>query len=227
MVDKANKIDLEGLLELKEEEIKKKQPIEIEYLNKALQSIAKRQLYCLFHYDEFMKTSSPTILLADRFNNNENIPPEHTARISYEANALAFLHNLHSLFDSFPYVLNLLFREIEDFTSFKIGWKEEFLKQYKKYSFYQELRSFSENETFCRLKGYTNTIKHKHLIRIKNHINKLVFEDFTYKQKGVVKEVKEIDVKVFLTECHDILFPLFIKLYNSIIENKKVEISNI
>jgi len=220
MTNSASRLDLKGLIDLVDQEHKEKYNL----LDLALQSIAKRQFYCLYHFDEFIRQSNQKALLIDRFNHYEF--PERSIRTSYEANALAFLQNLHALFDSYPFILNLLFEVELNLENRNIGWNKSFIKKFKNFPFYNELTSFWNDIIFCQLKGFVNRGKHKHLIRIQNKVKALIFEDFTY-----IKDSKEIvlsnqDVRDFLVVCFDDLFPKFIKLYNTVKKYKKTEIDN-
>jgi hypothetical protein len=79
------------------------------------------------------------------------------------------------------------------------------------------------------VKGYANTIKHKHLIRISNQWDHLEFEEYSYKRpyldgQGKVTFRSEIvageNVITFIEECHNRLVPNFINLCNSVLHSK-------
>lgn len=207
-------LDISRIVELKKIELSITSPIEIQCLEVALQSIAKRIEYCKYHYDEFIANSDSNALFIDRFDSSDlrNI----SIRTKYEANTVAFLQNLHALVDSFPYVLNIITRVVDDIESSKIGWNKEFIKKYTQYDFYNTLSSLSKNETFQMIKGLVNRTKHKHLVRIRNNTNNLIFDEFTYFFNGEVKSLNGQDVKSFVVSCHDELFPKFLSLFNEI-----------
>jgi len=77
------------------------------------------------------------------------------------------------------------------------------------------------DETFQKVKGFTNRTKHKHLIRIKNKIQRLVFEDFSYSHDKQRKTLKNQDVNSFIVDCHDSLIPKFLSLYNAVKASKE------
>lgn len=220
MSEEILQLDIEGIINAKIEDLKKSKPIEIQCLEKALQSINKRMEYCIYHYDEFLKYTDTKSLFIDRIGTLafDNI----TIRTIYEANTIAFLHNLHALFDSFPYALNIIFRTIDDLESNYIDWRDDFIKKYKDHLFYNDLKEFSEDETFQKLKGFVNRSKHKHLIRIKNSISNLVFEEFTYYKNKEKKYVKDQDVSLFMICCHDTLLKKFFALLDSIKKNQEL-----
>ncbi|MES0447199.1 MAG: hypothetical protein ABUJ92_11705, partial [Desulfobacterales bacterium] len=79
MGNSSSRLDLKGLLDLINQEDEKK----YRFLDLALQSIAKRQLYCLYHFDEFIRQSDEKSLLIDSFSHYEY--PERSIRTNYEA----------------------------------------------------------------------------------------------------------------------------------------------
>ncbi len=186
----------------------------LEKLNKALQSIAKRQRYCQYHYDLFKQSNTPVALLKDRI---EQISDEElTVRDVYEANSMAFLHNLHAMIDSFPFALNLIYQEIVDFDSKDVGWNKTFLKAYQQFDFFGCLNDLFKSEHFCLLKGYSNHGKHKYPIRIRNTFKELVFENFEFEQNREKKISKKLKVEDFMTNCHDQLIIEFFQLINRV-----------
>lgn len=177
----------------------------------ALQSIAKRKLYCLYHFDEFLRNSDPLSRLIDRFSHDSR-EPEDTPRIAFEAHALAFLHNVHALMDSLPYVLNIAFRKAPDIEDKNVSWGPDFIKKFKDCSFHSALENFSEADLFQQIKGFANRTKHKHLIHVRNKGRTLNIEGFAYGAKGQPKRTDETDLKDFMVACHDNLLKDYFRL---------------
>lgn len=221
MTPEESSIDLKGLAQLVEMEFSLNSN-ERKSLNLALQSIDKRIQFCKYHYIQVKLTSDEKSLSLERF-----LSIKHhgiTNRTAYEANIFGFIHNLHSLVDSFPYVLNIIYQVIDNIESPNIGWNDDFLKKYESFTFYQSLQCLSDDETFKKLKGVINKAKHKYLIRIQNNYTNLTFEDFTYFYNGDVIYVRNQNVKSFLENCHNDLIPKFISVYNLIKINKENDI---
>jgi hypothetical protein len=196
-------------------------PAEIDHLHFALQSIPKRMEYCKYHKNEFIKYSDRISLLRDRIEspNDEEI----SIRTIFESNATAFIYNLHALVDSFPYLLNIIFR-IKDINSSSIGWGRDHLKGYKNYPFYRNLEEFQKKSLFRILKGITNTSKHKYLIRVKNDYKTLSFEEINYEENTDKKIMRDVPIEKFLLDSYNQLIPELIDLLNIIIEFKITEI---
>ena len=85
------------------------------------------------------------------------------------------------------------------------------------------------DENFHKVKGYVNTIKHKHLIRILNKWTYLEFENYNFKrpfvsETGIVRFKAEEsigqDALSFIQGCHDDLIPKFFSLCNSVLRYK-------
>ena len=221
MEEENNTLNIVSLVELMNKKLNHE---ELKCLETALQSIGKRAKYCTYHYNELVKHTEKKALLIDRLNSpsSDNI----AIRTIYEANTVAFMQNLHALIDSLPYILNIIFKEYPNIEDTCIGWNKKFVTKYNSYNFFSELESLYFDETFHKIKGYANRIKHKHLIRISNDGNILVFEDFLYYHDDKSKVVKEQDVISFLTECHNDLIPKTLSLYNTIKKSKEKEISD-
>ena len=178
----------------------------------SLQSIGKRLNYCSYHYDEFLSVMDQTSLVMERMGTQLNNGPD--TRTVYEANALAFLHNVHGLLDSVPYALNLMFRTVPDIEGKNISWNKDFINSYFDYPFYNELSQFMNNGLFLQIKAYANKTKHKQLVRIKNTYNNLIFESFRYKDNHKnICTFDEREVREFMAECHNDLIPNCIELY--------------
>lgn len=222
MEEKKNTLDIAALVELKKKDLNQSDPTEIQRLQIALQSIVKRLEYCKYHYDQLIANSDIKLLFTDRF--SSPTPEKISIRTAYEANTVAFLQNLHSLIDSLPYALNIIFRVADDIESPKIGWNDDFINKYNSHEFFYALSDLHHDETFQKIKGFTNRTKHKHLIRIKNKIKRLVFDDFTYRHNDETKQLKNQDIRSFLVDCHDGLTPKFLSLYNAVKTSKEREL---
>lgn len=182
----------------------------------ALQCIAKRLRYCIYHFDIVQEYSTPLSLFKDRFHKYHE--EELNVRDIYEANIAAFLHNLHAMLDSFPYLLNLICREVADIDDRNIGWNKSFVTRYKRYPFYDLMDSLSRSKHFGMLKGYSNHGKHKFLIRIINNHRALLFEDFQFPFDGHEELAHALLVKDFMAGTHDVLIPHFIYLINNVVK---------
>ena len=187
---------------------------EADKLNLALQSVQKRILFCEYHYLEVLAFSDNTSLFRDRFSEAEH--DGILISTIYEANIYAFIQNLHALIDSLPYALNLFCTVCSKVEHQGIGWSKKFTQKYADFPFYDEFMDICRSETFSKLKSMNNRVKHKHLIRIRNKVDKLLFDDFTYFHDGGSKEVKQEDVMSFMNDCHDLLLPQYIAFWDNL-----------
>lgn len=213
-------LNLNRIVEIKRSEHGSINIDEIELLHISMQSIAKRVDYCKYHYQEFLRNSCDLALLQERLDSKAK-----SIRIIYEASAVAFLQNLHSLIDSYPYALNLINRECKDINSTSIGWNKDFINKHQRFSYYSELESIFNNTFYHKLKGLVNRAKHKHLVRIENTGGTLIFEDFPYYSDGNSFIAVGQDVNEFLVECYDDLLPEFLMLCNSVEKYKENEVN--
>jgi hypothetical protein len=183
----------------------------------ALQCIANRLRYCRYHFDLVQTHTTRALLIKDRL---QNSPDEDlSVRDVYEANTAAFLHNLHAMIDSFPYLLNLIHREVEDIDDISIGWSEKFVAKYKRLPFHPQMGTLFGSKHFALLKGYANHGKHKFLIRIINNYDTLLFEDFQFLCDGNKELTSALVVKDFMVETYDVLIPDFVYLINSAVSS--------
>jgi hypothetical protein len=186
-------------------------------LHNSLQAIVKRQLYCEYHYDLFLKSTKPHGLIEERLSTSA----EHI-RIEYEANAIAFIDQLHAMFDSFPYVLKLIYSDLTSTTrDQQLRWDEKFIDLFKEQYFYQSLRTFNVNDLFKLLKEICNQAKHRYPVRIVNRAGGLRFEDFEPYEKISTIPIDNdlVQVDVFLTRAHDELIPDFLDLIQAMHED--------
>jgi hypothetical protein len=198
----------------------------INNLEIATQSIAKRVDYCLYHYSEFINATINENLIFDRLGSYRRGGDNVSIRAVYEANVVAFINNLHALLDSFPYVLNIIFPVFDDIENRNIGWNDSFINKYKTNDYFDSLVEFNSDELFQKIKGYSNTTKHKYLIRILNKKSHLQFETFNYRFDGKTKILTDQDIKLFMEECHNNLIPNFFKLCKQVQTTQKTRIVN-
>ena len=228
MGNDAKELQIDEFVHLKKDDI----TASLEKLERSSQSIQRWLQYCLYHYD-VLSSINVSDLALDRIGEYQRTGESVPLRYVYEANIMAFLHSLHALLDSFPYLLNLFIPVENDPEKPAIKWSKKFLEKYKNYKFHNELLEFFMDETFNKLKGYDNIIKHKHHIRIVNKRSHLEFEKYEYKmpdRKGTEikfhnKTMTGENIMKFLEDCHDKLIPSFFLLCDSILEYKRQQIS--
>lgn len=209
-------LDISGLLDLKRKELGSHEAPEIEFMDCALQSIYHRLEYCKYHYDEFCIFTSQQKLMADRLGCHDS--DGMSIRTKYEANAMAFLHNLHALIDSWPYLLNSLYKKVDKPGQLRLG--DGFLGKFKPYNFYPEMDGFFKDEMFVVLRDVGNMAKHNYLPKIRNEMSKLILMYYS-KDEG---EWKETELKSFIIDCHDYLVPKYLHLCNLVKISKEKEL---
>ncbi|WP_217517414.1 hypothetical protein [Vibrio metschnikovii] len=197
-----------------------------ERLDIATQSIAHFEKYCKFHFYELIAVATPQALRLERLGFNEG------NRFIYEAHIVAFMNNLHSMLDSFPFVLNLFIPKL-DADNTKVKWSVDFINLYKDCDFYQSLLLFFTDLEFNKVKGYVNNIKHKHLIRIANVDGCLEFEGYKCRVPCVIEDKVEYQSKYierdnviqFIKDCFNNLIDKFFALCNVILEYKRTKLA--
>ena len=211
-------LDIEHISSIMEKALKDTSPETLKLFYFATQSIPKRISYCKYHLSEFNTHSTSVALLKDRF--DPQADDELSIRTIYEANAFGFINNLHALVDTLPFILNIIFntREIDNT---RIGWNAEFIKGYRDFTFFSRLEDFQKNHLFVKLKGLTNTSKHKYLTRLKNDFRKLSFESISYRENKEEKLISDVDAEQFMIDSYNTLIPELIWTINLIIEAKK------
>ncbi|OKY27822.1 hypothetical protein [Thalassotalea sp. PP2-459] len=221
----CSKLNLESFVEL----TKQKQEQNLQQIEISSQSINRWLKYCEYHYFTLVNSTSKDDLHDDRLLQIRREGENVQLRFVYEANISAFLSSLHSLLDSFPYLLNLFIPVFDNPNNTRIKWHSEFLCKYEKYRFFNTLIDFMLDENFHKVKGYANTIKHKHLIRVANRLDYLEFESFDIKVpvrtancdiNFVLKRIENQNVLEFIEECHNHLIPKFFALCNEILDFK-------
>lgn len=228
-------LDIGKFIALKKQELGAEDNNSIVKLEVCTQSIHHWLQYCEYHYVNLVDSATEPNLKLDRFSVYRRAEETVSVRYVYEANIVAFLNSLHALLDSFPYLLNLFIPVTEDPESTSIKWNESFIKKYESMVFYDELLGFLMDCTFHKVKGYVNTIKHKHLIRILNQWDHLKFEEYSYKKpyldaQGKVSFRREVvageNVISFIGQCHDELIPKLFSLCNSVLHFKGSQLAN-
>lgn len=204
-------------------------------LDVCLQSIDRGLKYCLYHYCLLEDAVKDQGLMMDLIGSYHRGGDQVPLRYVYEANISAFLSFLHAVLDSFPYLLNLFIPVLDSDKTKNAGWNDAFIKNYKDTPFYDELVGFYINDTFNKVKGYVNKIKHHHFIRIANKLSHLEFEEFDYRHRFVkgnhatgfeIKYVSRANVLLFLEECHDSLIPALFRLCGSVLDSKERQLEN-
>lgn len=231
----AHQLNIGRFVSLKMQEIGAEESDAITKLEVCTQSIYRWLQYCEYHYVNLVESATESNLRFDRISIYRRVGETVPVRFVYEANIAAFLNSLHALLDSFPYLLNLFIPVKRDPESMGIKWKKSFIKKYEGMAFYDELIRFLMDVTFHKVKGYVNTIKHKHLIRVSNQWDHLEFEEYTYRKpcrdvQGEINFKPEPvigeNVVSFIEKCHDELIPRFFKLCESVLLFKSLELSN-
>ncbi len=231
----GQQLDIRKFLSLKKQEIEGKDNELIVKLELCTQSIHRWLQYCEYHYVNLEEAVKEPNLRMDRALSYRRPGETVPVRFVYEANIAAFLNSLHALLDSFPYLLNLFIPVRENPDSIDIKWHRNFINKYEGFAFYDELIGLLMDSTFHKVKGYVNTIKHKHLIRISNQWDHLEFEAFTYKKpycdekrdiKFRLESVTDQHVMSFIEECHDQLIPKLFNLCDSVMNFKGSQLGN-
>lgn len=201
----------------------------IESLQICTQSIHHWLQFCQYHHFNLTDCLNSRDLGLDRIASYRRSGECVELRFVYEANIVAFLASLHALLDSFPYLLNLFIPKIKNNDSTSIRWHLDFIDKYRERIFYSEMRRFMLDRTFNRVKGYANTYKHRHLIRVKNEWKHLTFEDFDFRmpydgENGRLEFSSEtaqsLNVQNFIEHCHNDLVPKYFSLCNSILASE-------
>lgn len=99
-------LDTGKFLSLKKQEIDAEDSELIVKLEKCTQSIYRWLQYCEYHYVNLVDAVKEPNLRLDRILSFRRAGETVPVRYVYEANIAAFLHSLHALLDSFPYLLN-------------------------------------------------------------------------------------------------------------------------
>lgn len=238
MHEDSDRLVLNRFATLKKQELDSVSEAQIELLDRCSQSIYRHLQYCRHHYANLSDAAQPENLAMDRIGTYRRAGDLVDFRYVYEANISAFMSCLHALLDSFPYLLNTFIPVINDSQRKKIAWTNTFIQKYKNMPFHDELAQFFTDENFCKLKGYTNHIKHRNLVRIRNTGERLEFECFDYpdpkklvdKNRNVDNKdisVKNADALSLIEHLHDDLIPKYLRLCNKLLDFKMIEIGNL
>ncbi|MBL4797701.1 MAG: hypothetical protein JKY50_09820 [Oleispira sp.] len=193
------------------------------------QSIYHWLQFCEYHYSTLIDAATTENLRRDRYLQIQRKGENVKLRFVYEAHISGFLNSLHSLLDSFPYLLHLFIPISKNLKDQDIKWSKDFLCKYNDHDFFTTLIDFIEEENFQKVKGYVNRIKHKHLIRVSNQGGSLEFEEFDYRlptdilnKKYQNKSVENQNVLEFIADCYDDLIPKFFTLCNAVLDSKRM-----
>jgi hypothetical protein len=182
-------------------------------LDLALQSFAKRCEYAKYYFDEFNSISLKDIWLVEG------------TRIAAEAHIVAYIANLHAMFDSFPFVIYLALSPLKykkkgkdiDIDRDSCGWGINFLKSIKetypnRNCLATQFKGFMDNHTFRLLQNNSNRNKHKFVPKIKWTPSSLEISLTTGKKhEDTYHEVTRI-----LEKWHNDLVPKLIELFNTL-----------
>jgi len=231
----GQQLDIGRFISLKKQELGTEDDASIVKLEVCTQSIHRWLQYCEYHYVNLEDAAKEPNLRFDKISVYRRAGETVPVRYVYEANIVAFLNSLHALLDSFPYLLNIFVPVNENPEATSIAWKESFIKKYERMPFYDELIGLFMDSTFHKVKGYVNTVKHKHLIRISNQWNHLEFEGYSYNkpyrdEQGKItfqpKPVAGENVVLFIEECHNELIPKLFNLCDSVLNFKGAQLAN-
>lgn len=114
--------------------------------------------------------------------------------------------------------------EVVEIEEYKIGWNDYFFDSMKFHhpkaiELLAKLKEFSKDVQFIMLKDFVNQSKHKYLTRIVNNSVSLYYEEFSYTTKNssgksTVHNIEKQEVKKFMADCHDEIFPRIFDLYS-------------
>lgn len=238
MHEDSDRLVLNRFATLKKQELDAASEAKIELLDRCSQSIYRYLQYCRHHYANLSDAAQPENLAMDRIGTYRRAGDLVDFRYVYEANISAFMSCLHALLDSFPYLLNTFIPVINDSRRSEIAWKNTFIKKYINMPFHDDLSQFLTDENFCKLKGYTNHIKHRHLVLIRNTGKRLELECFDYPNPKLLidanrnvehKElsVENADALALIEHLHDDLIPKYLRLCSKVLDFKEHEIENL
>lgn len=118
----------------------------------------------------------------------------------------------------------IIMKEIIHIDENRIGWNDYFFDGVKQTfpkasDLLSKMKKFSKDEDFIKLRDFVNQSKHKYLTRIVNDKKALYYEEFSYTIKNnngnkTIKKIEKQEVKQFMTDCHDKIFPKIFDIYN-------------
>jgi len=187
--------------------------------NDIFQSFAKRVDYSIAYFYAYEEFANPEAI-SDDWETDFAGKPGTNYRLYYEAQALAFLQNIHALCDTVPYAINKILVRNDKIKEPK--WNQTFIEAVEaKFPnepiFVETLKKFMQNDDFLRLKAYVNRAKHQHLVIIKNNSTELFFDDFSYPLYNENKDVaiaKGEKVEDFMLRVHKNLTGELMHIYN-------------
>ena len=189
--------------------------------NDIFQSFAKRVDYSIAYFYAYEEFANPEAI-SDDWETDFAGKEGTNYRLYYEAQALAFLQNIHALCDTVPYAINKILMRSDKLK--EPNWNQDFINAVEdKFPnepiFVETLKKFMQNDDFLRLKAYVNRAKHQHLVIIKNNGDYLYFDDFAYrlytgsknKDEAMAKGEK---VEDFMLRVHKNLTGELMHIYN-------------
>lgn len=189
--------------------------------NDIFQSFAKRVDYSIAYFYAYEEFANPEAI-SDDWETDFAGKEGTNYRLYYEAQALAFLQNIHALCDTVPYAISKIL--LKDNSGDFVKWDKNLIKSVqnkfeKETHFIEVLNAFMKNDDFLRLKAYVNRAKHQNLVIIKNNGDYLYFDDFAYclytgpknKDEAMAKGEK---VEEFMLRVHKNLTGELMHIYN-------------
>lgn len=169
----------------------------------SLDSIDKRQKYAFYHFHTYKTLLKEINLEADVVTSTKNLmimgKKEQVTFIEIQANILASLHNMHSVFDTLGYILkytfNLDFKDESRINISSVKKRLEYFEQYQK--LVELLNVLISHDGFKYLNAIVNHSKHRSIIQPKYSIKfedewcGVEFQSFIY--NNVNYEIKKVD----------------------------------
>lgn len=195
---------------------------ELPKLARAWGSKRIRDEFVDYHYSNVLKlhevVKSPGILCAELTNGS----PEYINSPAFCAEVFALLHNLHVLFDSIPYILNLAIRKF-DIDYRRLYWSEEVIEKYQpttgntfEAELHQKLSQALTNKTISDLKKLINSGKHAYLrpMFYDPSCEEVIFDQINY--GDINKPLPPIKVIQFIEDAHNEILPMINELFKAI-----------
>jgi hypothetical protein len=185
--------------------------VAVDMLRYIVPSLNRRQEIAHYHYSNWLEVEEKGVyaaILSRKLGGDG-----YVNAITYNAEVLAFLQNVHAICDSFPYLLNLYLRTC-DFESRSIGWNDKTMDAFRGASknssekeLLKKLENFFTNAAFLTLQKIVNCAKHKHIIPIYFNGTKAVFGKLDG-ESGL----SDLGVKDVMIDVHDSLLPLVFEM---------------
>ncbi|MCG3738231.1 hypothetical protein EXA20_17985 [Vibrio cincinnatiensis] len=135
--------------------------------DRAFDSISYQSKYCCYHYAEFVRNYK-NHKLAMYGELDEEVKNPQYYRIAFESNAIAFFRCLHSLVESVPYILNIIFQIENDKESRKVDWRliKNFCDNNNIYETRELIEEMQKSPSYKELSLLVNISKHRRLLRV-------------------------------------------------------------